>query len=249
MESENLTGGNSNQVRREQDTVVRQCGRWSPFVHELLQYLTAKGFSESPEFIETDGTTERLTYLEGVVGNDPLQPEMLTDAVLVEAAQLLRRFHDITRDFGVPADATFFFDVDMDAPHEVICHNDFAPYNCVYQDGHIVGIIDFDTATPGTRVWDVAYAVYRFVPLMTDAHCVEMGWEAPPDRAERLRKFCDAYDLIERDRLIDMVIRRVETLLQYMRDTSSNLDHIPFYLEDIAYIRAHQQAFDHAILT
>lgn len=244
MESENLTGGNSNQVRREQNTVVRQCGAWSPFVLHLLQYLTANGFTASPQFIETDGQTERLTFIEGDVGNDPLQPSMLSDEVLIEAAQLLRQFHDITQDFVVPPDAKFFLPTDHSAPYEVICHNDFAPYNCVYQDGHIIGIIDFDTAAPGNRIWDIAYAVYRFAPLMTDTHCLELGWQSPPNRASRLRKFCDAYGLDKREPLIDTVIQRIQALVNYMQDTSSNLDHIPAYLTDIDYIRENQKQFE-----
>ncbi len=249
MESENLTGGNSSQVQREQNTVVRQCGRWSPFVHQLLQFLTAKGFIASPQFIESDGHTERLTYIEGMVGNDPLHPTMLSDEVLIEAGQLLRQFHDITQDFVVPPDAEFFLPVDPNTTFEVICHNDFAPYNCVYEDGHIIGIIDFDTASPNIRIWDVAYAVYRFVPLMTDAHCMDMGWQSPPNRPERLRLFCDAYGLDNRETLIDTVIQRIEALVNYMQDTSSNLDHIPFYLEDINYIQANRQVFETATLS
>lgn len=244
MESENLTGGNSNQVKRENNTVVRECGKWSPFVHQLLQYLTANGFTASPQFIETDGKTERLTFIEGDVGNDPLQPSMLSDEVLIEAAQLLRQFHDITQDFVVPLDAKFFLPIDRNTQHEVICHNDFAPYNCVYQDGHIIGIIDFDTAAPGHRIWDIAYAVYRFVPLMTDTHCLELGWQSPPDRVSRLRKFCDAYGLDKRESLINTVIQRIEALVNYMQDTSSNLDHIPAYLADIDYIRKNQKQFE-----
>ncbi|WP_290866248.1 phosphotransferase [Hamadaea sp.] len=50
-------------------------------------------------------------------------------------------------------------------PAEVVCHSDAAPYNTVFRSGHPVALIDFDTAHPGPRVWDVAYAVYRFVPL------------------------------------------------------------------------------------
>ncbi len=246
MESENLTGGNSNHVRREQNTVVRECGAWSPFVHDLLKFLEEKGFDASPRFIETDGKIERLTFIEGTVGNDPLQPDTLTDAVLIESAQLLRRFHDITQDFVVSSDAKFFFDVDPTAPYEVICHNDFAPYNCVYRDGHIVGMIDFDTATPGQRLWDIAYAVYRFVPLMHDDHCHEMGWKSPPNRVDRLQKFCDAYDLQERNDLIETVIRRIEALVTYMRDTGSNLDHLAVYETDIAYIRDNRALYEQA---
>jgi hypothetical protein len=34
-----------------------------------------------------------------------------------------------------------------------------------------------------------------------------------------------------------------------MRETQSNLDHIPFYLEDLAYIRANRQGFSDEIMS
>ena len=246
-EFEELTGGNSNQVSKQGNTVIRQCGKWSPFVHQVLQFLTEQGFKESPVFIETDGSTETLSFIEGNAGNYPLKPEMLSDAIVIEAAQLLRKFHDITEKFVMPDDAQFMLPVKKNGEHEVICHNDFAPYNCVYKNGHIAGIIDFDTVAPGPRLRDVAYAVYRFVPLATDKHCLDAGWQSPPDRASRLKIFCDAYGLEDRTGLIDKVIERIEELVRYMRDNSSNLEHIPVYMDDIAYIQANRNFLQEAI--
>ena len=53
---------------------------------------------------------------------------------------------------------------------EVICHNDFAPYNLMFEDGRLTGVIDLDLASPGPRVWDMAYTAYRFVPLTDPAN-------------------------------------------------------------------------------
>src|SRR5688572_14486361 len=164
--SELLTGGNSNQVIKQGNTVVRQTGAWSQFVHALLKHLQTNGFEQAPILIEATENSERLSFIEGEVGNYPLKPDMLSDEILIEAAKLLRRYHDITQDFVVPSDAQFFLPVDLTEKWEVICHNDFAPYNLVFREGHIVGIIDFDTAAPGKRIWDIAYAVYRFAPLV-----------------------------------------------------------------------------------
>jgi hypothetical protein len=238
-----LAGGNSNLVVKEGSTVVRQTGHWSPFVHSLLRYLTANGFTQSPVLLETTDTQERVSFLAGEVGNDPLKPYMQSDAVLIEAAQLLRRFHDLTQHFVVPPDATFLLPPVPGEKHEVICHNDFAPYNCVFNDEHIAGLIDFDTVAPGSRIWDVAYAVYRFVPLMTDAHCVAAGWQTSPDRSARLHLVCDAYGLADRSTLVDTVLRRIEALVQFMRATSSNLEHIPVYVDDMQYIRENFRRF------
>jgi hypothetical protein len=240
-ETEPLAGGNSNQVVRQGDTVIRNIGPWSPFVHDLLRHLQARGFEAAPVFLDSTGSQERLSFIAGEVGLDPLKPYMRSDAILIEAAQLLRRLHDLTQDFVVPVDAQFMLPLPVDRPHEVICHNDFAPYNCVFRDQHLVGLIDFDTAAPGARIWDVAYAVYRFVPLQTDAHCRAMGWPTLPDRWRRLQLFCEAYGLADRSMLAATIRQRLEALIQYMRATSSNLDHLPVYAEDLRYIQAHQQ--------
>lgn len=246
---EELTGGNSNHVIQDGNTVLRRMGPWSPFVQQLLEYLTASGFNESPVFLGTSGKQERLSFVPGDVGNFPLDPTMQTDTVLIEGARLLRRFHDLTQHFVVPRDAVFQLPPAAGEPHEVICHNDFAPYNCVFENGHLVGIIDFDTAGPGSRLWDMAYAVYRFAPLATDAHCASGGWQPMPDRAARVKLFCDAYGLDDRTRLIPTVRRRLQALIEHMTLTRSNLEHIPIYERDLAWIEAHEPALAAALVS
>jgi len=44
---------------------------------------------------------------------------------------------------------------------------------------------------PGSRLWDVAYAVHGFIPLSADP-----AWQRS-DAAARLRVFADAYGLDE----------------------------------------------------
>jgi len=249
MTLEKLSGGNSNEVWRDNDTVIRQCGQWSPFVHQLMQFLTENGFNASPRFLETDGVTERLSYIKGQVGHYPLDPSMLSDEIVIEAGKLLRQFHDITQDFIVPTHAQFMLPNLVSAEDDVICHNDFAPYNCVFDHGHIIGIIDFDTVSPGKRMWDIAYAVYRFAPLATDQHCLQSGWRIPPDRSNRLRLFCDGYGLIEREQLIATVLKRLHALIDYMVANASNLEHIPIYQADIQYIEDNQRQFEAALVS
>lgn len=77
---------------------------------------------------------------------------------------MLRAYHDATVGFVAPANAGWQGST-PDGASEVICHNDVAPYNVVFRDRRPVALIDFDMAAPGPRVWDVAYAIYRFAPL------------------------------------------------------------------------------------
>ncbi len=245
---EELTGGNSNRVVREGDTVIRKTGAWSPFVHQLLYFLTEKGFLESPVLLDTGDGYERLSFLAGQVGNYPLEAYMQTDAILIEAAKLLRRFHDLTQHFVPAPDSVFQLPANPYQKHEIICHNDFAPYNCVFRDGHLAGIIDFDSASPGTRLWDIAYAVYRFVPLTNDTHSIDSGWNPTPDRLSRLKLFCDAYGLEDRRELLPTVKQRLEAMIAYMQKNGSNLEHIPLYTADLQFL-AEQQTYFAAALT
>jgi len=95
----------------------------------------------------------------------------------------------------------------------------------------------------------VAYAVYRFVPLTNDAHSVACGWNPLPDRAARLRQFCDAYGLevADRAKLIETVQERLKSLVAYMQVNNSNLEHIPLYMDDLAYLKDQQDHLTQAI--
>jgi thiamine kinase-like enzyme len=50
-------------------------------------------------------------------------------------------------------------------------HNDIAPYNIVYRDARVVGIIDLDLASPADPTWDLAFAAYAFAPIHTPDSC------------------------------------------------------------------------------
>lgn len=109
-----------------------------------------------------DQGREVLSYLPGIVGNYPMPSWIWSPTVLLEAGSLLRRVHDATVPLAhVPA----AWQMPAHEPIEVVCLNDVAPYNMVFYDGHIVGLIDVDMASPGPRIWDLAYLAYRLVPL------------------------------------------------------------------------------------
>jgi aminoglycoside phosphotransferase (APT) family kinase protein len=79
-----------------------------------------------------------------------------------------------------------------------------------------VTLIDWDLAAPAPRIWDVAWAVYRYVPLFDDDSCERLGIPVQP-RARRARIFCDAYGLEERERLFETVCARIDALIASAR--------------------------------
>ncbi|MGH3146006.1 MAG: aminoglycoside phosphotransferase family protein [Rubrobacter sp.] len=218
-----LSGGYSTPVVRVEDTVRRTTGPWSPAVHGLLRHLERRGFDGAPRFLGLDDNgREILTFIPGEVGNYPLPPHAWSDETLVHAARLLRRYHDATVGYAPPDDALWQLQAPS-GPREVICHNDFAPYNLVFDGPRPLAIIDFDTAGPGPRVWDVSYAVYRFVPLSSEEHSRELGLPAPVDTNRRLRTFCDVYGLtaVQRRSLPEIVERRLEALCAFIERAAS----------------------------
>jgi aminoglycoside phosphotransferase (APT) family kinase protein len=114
---------------------------------------------------------------------------MWDDAVLVAAAALLRRYHDATVGF-VPPGARWR--LPARAPFEVVCHNDFAPYNLVFRGRTLAGAIDFDTAAPGPRAWDLAYLAYRLVPLTAPGN-PDAPLTPEAERSRRLELLCATY--------------------------------------------------------
>jgi hypothetical protein len=190
-----LSGGNISKVVRIGDTVRRTAGPWTPTVHRLLAHVRAKGLDWVPEPHGLDGKgREVLSFIPGVVPHG-MPGWIWKERVLYDVALALRAWHDATADFSSP-DATW--GLPQRGPHEVICHNDFAPYNCVFRDERFAGAIDFDACAPGARIWDLAYTAYRFVPLTPapdSGHGIP-GEKSPFEAsvmAQRLEAFLAAY--------------------------------------------------------
>jgi hypothetical protein len=251
MESEEkLAGGNMTAVSRVGNTVRRDVGSWTKQVHLLLTHLRAKGIQEVPAPLGFDQNgREILSFIPGIVGHFPLPESLRTDEVLTSAARLIRRIHDATED------ASQFWQSGWQSPTrkpiEVICHGDFAPYNCVFDKGKLIGVIDFDHAHPGNREWDLAYALYRFAPITDPTNPENYGKIS--DQCRRVRLFCDEYGLQERSQLVQSIKSRIAYMADYLRQGAANGDkrlqanidagHLEIYTTDYAYLDAHQEQF------
>lgn len=240
-DEESFTGG-LQQVVKIGSTVRRQTGPWTPLVHDLLRQVRDRGFTGAPRPLGLDDQgREILTFLPGVVGAYPMTPGARSEQALVSAARLLRQYHDATSGFAERHPKGW--QLPSREPVEVVCHGDFGPHNCVLDGSRVVGVIDFDTAHPGPRLWDVAYAVYRFAPLAPDGKLAE--------QARRARLFCDSYGLgAERAHLVPAVENRLDALVDLIRTRAAAghpafgrhlaNGHVELYLRDREYVAAHR---------
>jgi hypothetical protein len=253
-----LSGGNVTGVVRIGNTVHRAMGPWSPSIHHLLNYLETQGFEGSPRFLGIDPQgREILTYIEGEVGSYPIPLYMWSEENLKAVAHLLRRYHDITASYIPPNDAIWQFEYPNRLHHEVMCHNDVAPYNMVYRDGKPLAFIDFDTVGPGPRIWDIAYAVYRFVPLSYTPEIVGLGLSDPIEQSQRLQLFCQEYGLLySYKELLDAVVLRLEALCDLLIQRSNiaayqkmiEEGHLDHYRREIVSFLDARNTLEHSLL-
>jgi hypothetical protein len=201
-----LHGGvaNRGKVVRVGPNVHRPQRPTSAATHALLRHLENVGFDGAPRFLGVDDRgREIVTFIEGAVATGPLPESALTDRALSSVATLLRNYHTAVAGFTPQP-----YNWPKLPPHqyrgEFVSHNDPNVDNIVFRDGVAIALIDFDLASPGSRIWDVAAAARHWVPLRMDA-------DIPDSRRshvlERFRLFVDAYHLsqAERNRLIDAV--------------------------------------------
>ena len=188
-----LHGGNTNDaVVRIDNTVRRVQTSYSESVHELLLHLEKSDYPSSPRFMGVDEKDrEILGFIEGDTGSfDFLWQENET---LIAVARMLRVYHKAVEPFSY-THLNWAYSYPDIAAHELICHNDFAPYNMAFRKKLPVGIFDFDLAGPGPRLRDVAYAAYWSVPLSFNSQ--DMCAAASADLqsgCQRLKMFCEAY--------------------------------------------------------
>jgi hypothetical protein len=247
-DEEVLAGGNMTAVRRIGNTVRRAAGPWTPAVHALLTHIRRRGFTRAPEPLGYDEQgREIISLLPGNVAVYPLAESVLSDSTLRDVVSMLRQYHDATVDFEPPADAVW--QLSPHEPREVLCHNDFCPYNLLFQNGQLGGVIDFDTASPGPRVWDLGYTAYRFVPL-TGPDNPDVGYAGPVEQRRRLALFCDTYGEpeITSAEVLHTAIARLQDLVEFIISSARSGDpaqqavlergDTEIYERDLAYLNA-----------
>ncbi len=216
-EPQPLTGGNTSVVVRLGDTVRRSAGPWTPAVHALLRHLRSVGMLDVPEVLGLDEAgREVLRFVPGEVGTLDEQAALAPWFRTVDAAHAigdwLRRFHAAQRTFRPDPSLPW-----RRAPGrelgagEVICHHDVSPYNTVRRPDGGVTVLDWDFARPGDPLEDLAWAAWRWVPLMApgSAFLTAYGYDVDVGtQRERLAALLDGYAASRRDRsrVLDVVV-------------------------------------------
>jgi Phosphotransferase enzyme family len=190
-------------------------------VQDLLGHLRAHGATWAPEPRGIFGAREAVGWVAGDVPAYPMPDWVWDERVLVASARLLRELHEATAGFERGGRT---WQLRAHEPVEVICHNDFAPYNLAFRDGMPVAAIDFGTASPGPRVWDLAYLAYRLVPLAAPGNpdLPDVG-----DRDGRLARLCAAYGGVEPAEVLAILPGRLRELAEI-----SPPEHAALYLRD-----------------
>jgi hypothetical protein len=201
-----LVGGTANRGRvvRIGDTVRRPLRPTSPATHALLDHLASVGFAGAPQYLGVDDEgREVLSYVPGTAITPPYPAWALTDDALTSVAHLLRDYHEAVSSFD-PAPHAWPAAPPSPFTGELVSHNDVNLDNVVFRDRRAAALIDFDLASPGSRVWDVACAARLWAPLRPDRH-VHDGRRGQV--LARLRLFVDGYGLgdADRDRLVAAV--------------------------------------------
>ena len=141
-------------------------------MHALLRHLTEVGFEGSPHVLGIDESDrEILEFVHGEVGTlspeHPLPPWFRRPEACWAIGRWIREFH--TAQAGFVADATKPWRRAAGAslcPGQVIVHHDVSPYNTVRRPDDSLVVLDWDFARPGDPIEDVAWAAWRWVPLM-----------------------------------------------------------------------------------
>ncbi|MEJ3404381.1 aminoglycoside phosphotransferase family protein [Rathayibacter sp. YIM 133350] len=203
-------------VEIRNDGVHRSVGEWTPTVHRLLDALAQSGIPGLPVVLGFDDLgREVVSFVEGEVPLYPAPAWLWHENALTSSARMLRAVHDASVAFAADLPDDAVWRSPSHEPVEVICHNDFAPYNLAYENDECVGVIDFDTASPGPRLWDIAYLAYRMVPLTApgssdDVQIVE------PLRERRLALLAEAYGIeLEPGELERVVVQRLLELAEF----------------------------------
>ncbi len=204
-------------VVRMGESVLHPRQAWSVSTHALLGHLREVGFTEAPVPGPLGADYDELRFIPGVSGDEACTL-VSSDAAVAAVAELLRRYHDAVADWQ-PDVPPVWFDgqVGVGGPDQLVVHGDPGPWNLVWRDGRLVGLIDWEYATVGTRRTDIAYAIHYLAPFRNRSYWSGvLGMSAKPRRRHRMAVFAEAYGIALDEQLVDDVIASQRAGVQLM---------------------------------
>ncbi len=246
MEQE-LLEGNVNPPILKNNKIYKKAHKASWTIDLLLKHVRKKGMNWIPESYGIDNGFHVIEYLKGkTIHNNPRW--IWEIEVLIQIATMLRQWHDATQDFECKKSDWLLANFEK---KEVICHNDFAPYNILFINKKPTGLIDFDTCSPGSRLWDISYAAYRFIPIFPmkgETEFNEYSLFTRKEVLQRLKLFLKVYGHSEKDKYFSVdetfavLQRRLEVLAQWSEEFGKEnrnpelLEHAKMYFEHSQWI-------------
>ena len=215
-------------IVRVGSTVRRPAKGNAAFVHNLLLWLEEQGFPFAPRFLGVDEQgRDILTYLSGQTWPD--SGSGLSDDLLVQVARTIRNYHDLTAGSRLAHG------------HEIVAHHELGPHNTIFRENQLIGFIDWDDAAPGTRLRDLANAVYNYVDVSHWSN------QEASEQARRIALMCAAYGW---DDLIALVNDFEADLQQALRnhEQAGRTGAIKIFAEEVDWMRQRAQELRLALL-
>jgi len=214
-------------IVRVGNTVRRPPKHNAAFVHDLLVFLGDQGYPFAPRFLGMDEQSrEILSYLEGESWLD--SGSGLSDDLLEQVARATRRYHDATAGSRLSQGS------------EIVAHHELGPHNTIFQNGHLVGFIDWDDAAPGTRLRDLANAVYNYVDVSHWSN------QAANVQARRIRLMCVTYGWDDPIALINDFEADVQQALRNHQQ-AGRTGAIKIFAEEVSWLRLRAQELRQAL--
>lgn len=159
---ERLKGGNTAEsVVRLGSTVRKPATPSTPAVQSFVAHLRALGFQAAPRPLGIDEQNRQVwEYVPGSLWHSR-KTHSLSD--LRRVGGMIRDLHGAAASFHVPEGAQWNMRYEFSG-HDLICHNDLAPWNLVCSDTGWT-FIDWDATAPATRLWDLAWTCISFPPF------------------------------------------------------------------------------------
>ncbi|WP_321387057.1 phosphotransferase [uncultured Enterococcus sp.] len=227
--------GNMSTITKKGNTLYKSKPYNSQTMKRFLNYMEPYNLN-IPKYLGETSDKIHLSYVKGnSIHSDadsiPFEKKVL---MISSAAKLLATFHRATENFPVLEEDQYFLSYNGSFEIDVICHNDFAPYNVTFEAFEAVGLIDFDTICPAPREWDIAYALYRFILIDKN---IENEYQ------KLIKVFLSAYDYKKDTDFFPIIIERIQALVRLFDDEISKNNqsfiemerngHKKFYIEEV----------------